>query len=203
MCGQYYIGGVNSDFLDFSQAAEALHLAGVSCPVMIDVEPGNYYEQLNLYEIPGASFNNTITFHGLGSSPSAILSYSAPSNCASGYTLKVDGADYVRFDNIGIYGGNIFQTDIMVRSHSDHLSFHNCILGNTVYDEGAIIAGAEFVNNVFVFPKLILSLATGSSELAFQVNSGLGLLDISHASDVFISDNQIRRINASSFDRTF
>jgi hypothetical protein len=200
LCGQYYIGGVNSDFLDFSQAAEALHLAGVSCPVMIDVEPGNYYEQLNLYEIPGASFNNTITFHGLGSSPSAILSYSAPSNCASGYTLKVDGADYVRFDNIGIYGGNIFQTDIMVRSHSDHLSFHNCILGNTVYDEGAIIAGAEFVNNVFVFPKLILSLATGSSELAFQGNSGLGLLDISHASDVFISDNQIRRINASSFD---
>ena len=200
LCGNYNLGSIDSDFENFSEASNALHIAGVSCPVTINVLPGEYYEQIDFYEISGASSTNTITFLSQGSSPSAFVNYNNAPNCRNGYILNVDGADYLAFENLGIYGNNMFVTDIMVRSSSDHLSFRNCILGNTVFDQGALIEGAEFLNNSFVFPKLILDLGTGSSEIVLEGNSGLGILVCNNASDVVVGSNHARRINASSFD---
>ena len=62
LCGTYTIGGASPNFSNFTEAATALNLAGVTCPVTFKVRPGVYNEQIQLYDIAGASLLNTVTF---------------------------------------------------------------------------------------------------------------------------------------------
>jgi hypothetical protein len=72
LCGTYTIGGSNPDFTDFTQAIYGMTNWGITCPVVFNVAPGTYYEQLRIGEITGAGSTNTITFTGTGN---PVLSY--------------------------------------------------------------------------------------------------------------------------------
>jgi hypothetical protein len=101
MHGHYTIGSSPAaSFPAFSDAVQALKLAGVSDSVIFDVEAGTYAEQVSLdEEILGTSDVNTITFDGADAS-TCIVDYDA-TGAETYHTFQV-GASHVRLRNLTV-----------------------------------------------------------------------------------------------------
>ncbi|HRZ50312.1 MAG TPA: hypothetical protein P5338_13050, partial [Bacteroidales bacterium] len=103
MAGTYTIGPSATgtyDFNSFNSAVTTLVTSGICGPIVFDVYPGTYTEQVTIPQINGMDINNTITFRGTGDSTQAILEFSASST--ANWTLRLDGADYTRFEKLTI-----------------------------------------------------------------------------------------------------
>ncbi|MBK0401882.1 T9SS type A sorting domain-containing protein [Adhaeribacter sp. BT258] len=86
-----------TNFVSFASVINSLKSCGVSAPVTFNVVAGSgpYNENISIDNISGASATNTITFNGNGNvvaSPSALTDI----------VLKLDGAKYLRFNNLKI-----------------------------------------------------------------------------------------------------
>jgi hypothetical protein len=100
--GIYTIGGVNPDYLTFTDAVTDLNSIGVCGAVIFHVRQGTYTEQIDLGLIDGASSVNTVTFRpDPANTSAAILTYAAAAS-ADNYVVKFDGAEYVIFDSLTI-----------------------------------------------------------------------------------------------------
>ncbi|MEO0001892.1 MAG: hypothetical protein RL766_1938, partial [Bacteroidota bacterium] len=123
LCGTYTIGGANPNFPTFTDAALALNNAGVSCPVVFKVRDGIYDEQIHLFQIPGASAVNTVTFEGeKGDSSKAELHYK-PSNPSNDYTIKLSGASYITYRYLNIYRSAAGSWSVIADDNSSYLEF--------------------------------------------------------------------------------
>ncbi len=124
LCGTYQIGGTNPDFATFTEAVYGLQNWGISCPVVFNVEPGTYNEQIRINEIAGADATNTITFIG---NNNPVLSY-APSISAERYVLFLDSAKHIRFENMTIEAetGATYGWAVHMMNGCDDIQFTNC-----------------------------------------------------------------------------
>jgi len=74
--GTYTIGSTGN-YTSFTAAVSALTSNGISGPVVFNIAPGIYNEQISITAITGSSTSNTVTFQSVNSdSSSVILSYS-------------------------------------------------------------------------------------------------------------------------------
>ncbi|MFC2111493.1 BNR-repeat neuraminidase N-terminal domain-containing protein, partial [Bacteroidota bacterium] len=102
LSGTYTIGGPTANFQSFIAAINTIINCGISGPVIINVNPGTYYEQLSIPQLQGVSSTNNVKFISLnGDSTSVVLTYS-PTLANKNYTLKLSGADYLTFEKITI-----------------------------------------------------------------------------------------------------
>lgn len=85
-----------TNFLSFNAARAALE-CGVSEPVVFDVKPGSYNEQVVFGRVQGASAVNTITFKGNGNT----IQYSS-TNSNERAVIKLRGASHFVFDSLTI-----------------------------------------------------------------------------------------------------
>lgn len=100
--GVYSIGKSDSDFNSFNLAVKALTYCGITGPVVFNVEDGVYNEQVMIPSINGSSSSNTVTFQSKSQDSTKVqLIYSGFANTIN-YTLKLNGADYFIFKNLGI-----------------------------------------------------------------------------------------------------
>jgi gliding motility-associated-like protein len=119
------------NFSSFAEAVSALS-CGIAGPVVFNVAPNTYTEQIRITEIPNTSAVNTITFQSQnGNAASAILSFGA--TVTQNYTVRMDSARHVTFKNMTIAGtdqtsGRVF--DIMNTASND--SIVNCIINAPV-----------------------------------------------------------------------
>ena len=111
--GAYTIGSgpaTGTNYLTFSSAVSDMvsgvradggpaNGVGVSGPVVFTVAAGTYNEQILIPVITGASPLNTITFDGVDPLTRVITWSSVTSG---DYTIRLNGADYIRFLNLGI-----------------------------------------------------------------------------------------------------
>lgn len=102
--GTYTInGGGGGDYTTFTAAVADLVAQGVSGPVLMNVAPGTYTEQVVLPAIAGASAANTITFRGtIGDSAAVTLTFGNTSPFPGNFTLRMQGADHVAFEHMTI-----------------------------------------------------------------------------------------------------
>jgi hypothetical protein len=96
MSGTFTIGGTNPDYPNFAAALADLHAGGVCGPVVYNVRPGTYTEQValgNVGTIAGTSAVNTITFQSetLNRADVNVQFTSTTGNP----TLFISGVDYV------------------------------------------------------------------------------------------------------------
>ncbi len=163
LIGVYTIGGTTPDFINFTDAASALNVAGVSGPVVFNVRPGIYNEQIALNAIAGVSATNTVTFQAEnGNKYSVDLRYGA-STTTDNYVVKLNGATYVRFKHMTIRATSIANmgTVIAFANSAAQDSIHNCnLIGvNTLSTSGdlAIVAatGGRFDYVSLTSSKLI------------------------------------------------
>ncbi|MEL6134123.1 MAG: hypothetical protein AAFR59_12240, partial [Bacteroidota bacterium] len=98
LSGTYTVGGVGADFPDLNSAVADLTICGIDGPVVLDIAPGIYNEQITIGEIPGASALQTITFDG-GDTSLVKITSSSPNDIP---TIWVNGSDYLVFRNLTI-----------------------------------------------------------------------------------------------------
>ncbi|MBL4658700.1 MAG: hypothetical protein JKX73_11915, partial [Flavobacteriales bacterium] len=95
LAGTYTIGGATPDYATFTLAVNDLLCKGISAPVLFDVRDGTYNESVNITYVIGTSAADTIVFEGNVTDSSLVLLTNT-----SGYTVQLDGADYITFKNM-------------------------------------------------------------------------------------------------------
>lgn len=119
------------NFNSFTDVVNALS-CGITGPVVFNVTPNTYTEQIRITEIPNTSAINTITFQSQnGNAASAILNFAGTPT--KNYTVQLDSARYVIFKNMTVgatdqTNGRVF--DIMNTASND--SILNCIINAPV-----------------------------------------------------------------------
>lgn len=79
------------------------HAGGVNGPVVFNITSATYTEQISISAIPGASSTNTITFKSAsGTNTDVTLTNASSSGVSNNYTLQINGADYLRFEDMTI-----------------------------------------------------------------------------------------------------
>jgi gliding motility-associated-like protein len=106
LCGTYTIGGSNPDFATFSQAAEVLNSAGITCPVTFLVRDGIYNEKFILREISGASSENTVTFQSENSDSSLAVINIDPEAVNYEPMILLNKSQFITFRNLGLFTGS-------------------------------------------------------------------------------------------------
>lgn len=118
--GHYSVGGTTADYPSVAVAIDTLNYAGVDGAVFFDINSGTYNDQLVINPILGASSTNTVCFRSLTGVPSDVVLTYTPTNAAN-YVVKINGAGYVNFDSLTIYGNyttgsnnNIFANALVI-----------------------------------------------------------------------------------------
>ncbi|MEO1263025.1 MAG: CARDB domain-containing protein [Bacteroidota bacterium] len=150
LSGIYTIGGISPDFLNFTEAANAMEMGGVAGSVVFNVRNGTYNEQLSFPEFNGVNADNTVTFQSESADSSqVILTFSSPSS--NNYTVRLDGGDWFIFKDITLEATNTTYSRVVVLQNSaNHNLFENCelrgISTNSSWDARAVVFSPD--NNV-------------------------------------------------------
>jgi gliding motility-associated-like protein len=146
LCGSYTIGGFNPDFASFSEVAEVLNTAGISCPVTFLLRDGIYYEKLILREIKGSSVGNTITFRSESGDSTLAVFRIDPEAAKYETMLYLDKTKHVIFEGLGfITGSDVSNTNnaILLNGTND-IEFSGCYFeARNSSDFGLVIQGGS------------------------------------------------------------
>ncbi len=132
LSGTYTIGPATSgtfDFNTFTAAVNALANSGICNPVIFDVYPGTYTEQVVIPAIPGADTNNTITFRGVNhDSTEVILQYAATSS-GTNYVVKFNMGSYFIFRHITMKAtGTSYGCVVEFADAAHYNTITNCVI---------------------------------------------------------------------------
>ena len=189
LCGIFTIGGTNPDFETFSQAAHALNVSGVNCPVVFKVRNGVYNEHIILHEIPGSSAINTITFESENLDSSLVNLFFTDYSPSNDYTVKLDGCDFVKFKKMGITRSN-GDTSVVLQNNSHHITFESNILGNVYSPPISCDSVLTFSKNWMEWNWIkLLQPANISSKLIKVEDSRLQRIELDNTKSITIKDN--------------
>jgi hypothetical protein len=124
--GTYTIGATGT-YSTFTAAKLALD-SGITGPVVFNVQPGTYTEQLAFTNIPGSSETNTVTFQSAtGDSTSVVLQFAGTS--AANYVVLLSNCSYMTWKGMTIRSngganGRVFDFSFQ----SNHNTITNCII---------------------------------------------------------------------------
>lgn len=138
--GVYNVGGLNANFPTISNAIQSLQICGINGPVILNINPGNYNEQVVIPYIQGASLTNNILLTSTTGIISDVVLFFA-ANQLHNYTLKLDGAKHIKIKGLTIKAmDNIYGRAIEIANASEY-----CILDSnhieTVYGSANTLAG--------------------------------------------------------------
>jgi parallel beta-helix repeat protein len=139
LSGTYTICDSGCDYSTIQAAADDLKTNGVSGPVTMQIQPGDYNEDVTVGAITGVSATNTVTFKGTGTKNTDVHIYKG-TNSAAWY---FNGTKWVILDNVHVeqvtYSSGYF--GIYVQS-SKNCTIRNCrITANTssgIYNHEAL-----------------------------------------------------------------
>lgn len=121
-------GGVQKDFPSFTSAIQTLSIAGISDAVIFLADTGTYTEQIRIPQIYGADANKTITFRSVNNDSTKVkLQFAATS--AANYIVKLDSADYIRFEKMTIKStASSYGRLVEMSNGANYNVINNCIL---------------------------------------------------------------------------
>ena len=124
--GEYKIDKNGGDYTSLTAAVEALKCGGVSGPVVFLLASDKYTDRIELSDIKGTSFANTVSFESLsGSNSDVTISASSPDQT---YTIGINGASNIAFSNITLENklgltGNVVRLD----GNAENVKFKNVV----------------------------------------------------------------------------
>ena len=104
LSGTYTISGdasQNPDYQTINAAATAVASQGVNGDVTFEIAPGTYSVYVTLNSIAGVSDDARVTFKGMGADNTGVV-ITSNAGYTSNSTLKLDGPDFVTFENMTI-----------------------------------------------------------------------------------------------------
>jgi len=150
LSGTKTIGGTNPDYATFAAAVSALNSSGVNGPVVFNVAPGIYPEQITINNITGASSTNTITFKSSNNDSTAVtLKHASSTTATNNFVVKLNGTDYITFKNITFHrtGLSSYSVVFNVVGNSTHVSFIGNIIKNDTSSSAVSYASLVYVPN--------------------------------------------------------
>jgi hypothetical protein len=127
LSGTYTINSnssANPDYTSLSAAASALS-AGVNGQVIFEIAPGTYEEYVTINQINGASATNRVIFRGMGADNQQVV-VTSNAGSTNNSTLKLDGTDYVTFENMTITTTSTNKARLLViDGQTDYNCFYN------------------------------------------------------------------------------
>src|SRR5688572_1197725 len=113
-----------TNFPSFATLTQMLSSCGVSGPVTVTVVPGSgpYIEMVTFTSIPGASATNTITINGSGNSISEVPLL------VTDAVLKLNGAQYLRFNNLRIENLATNASSVVLLTNASNNIFTGCTM---------------------------------------------------------------------------
>ncbi len=128
------VGGSNPDYGSVQAAINDLQANGVCGPVVINIRPGSYNEQLIIGPIPGTDSVKTVTFRSSTGDSSDVTIYYASFASGTNYTVQLKNAAHVKFAQLTLEAlGSTYGRVVDIGGTFLNLSFMNCrISGSTV-----------------------------------------------------------------------
>lgn len=124
--GSYTVGDVNADYTTLTSVVNDLNSEGIDGPVVINILPGVYNEQVMIFDINGTSSNNTITFQSSTLDSSSVEIYFFITNLNMNYVINVNGADHIKFRHLTIESdGTSGKRGVVIKNGSNSVSFSN------------------------------------------------------------------------------
>lgn len=191
LCGTYTIGGTDPDFETFSEVAEVLNTAGITCPVTLLVRDGTYIEQFSLGEIPGTSSANTVTFRSESGDSTAAVIQIDPGALKFEPMILLEGTSHVNFENLGLYTGSQTSNNNygILCEGASHINIQGCFIDSRKRsDFGLKIRGGS--HDI---------AATGNYFNGLNIRSGCISIEGEGTSDIEVSNNFVRGGTAWDF----
>lgn len=190
LSGTYTIG-MSGLFYSFNSAVQTINDVGISGQVIFEVESGTYTEQIHIQTIEGSSDVNTVTFTAAsGDSSDVVLQFDATLQ-EENYTLLIDNASYLNFENLTIAStGSEWESNVVrIRNGSEFITFSNNHL-HTVYKGNGTAVYSDVVgiydennNNIVITNNLIENGNRG-------INAS-GISGAEKATNLSITNNQL------------
>jgi hypothetical protein len=138
--GTYTVNGTlpasGTNFQTFAAAVAAMN-CGISGPVIFNVAPGTYNEQVVIPQILNSSSVNTVHFNGNG----AVL-LSSPSVSTSRTGITLNGADFVTLDSLTVnVSGGTYGWGILLTGGADNNRITNCTINTSISSTSSNYAG--------------------------------------------------------------
>ncbi|HLC82805.1 MAG TPA: right-handed parallel beta-helix repeat-containing protein, partial [Bacteroidia bacterium] len=212
LSGAYTIGGTTPNFVSFNAAVSSLIANGVCGPVIFNVRPGTYNEQITIPQIVGTSLTKTITFQSeTGDSSSVVFAYPSSPSILNNFVVFLNGCDHIRFEKMTIErtGGANYATVIDIRNNSDTVSFRrNLITNGTVLGAFVSLLTSNDVNDLKIignkFENGAFGISLSSSPKSIVIDSNTFVNHAEIAIDFSIPlDFKIRYNNLSNCKKAF
>ena len=189
LSGMYTIdpyGQGPGNYTSFNNAILALQQYGVAGPVIFQVSPYNFNEQITFTSITGTSSTNDITFIGSGIN-STILSY-APTSAAGNFTLKFDTSGFITFKMMSIVSnGATYGSVINFSGPNNEITIDSCSIQTSttatstsfrlIYSTNAAYSGNINITNN--------EMTGGESAIYMEGSSGADIMTL------YVRDNRI------------
>ncbi len=187
MCGGYTIAGTLPDFAGLKNALSYATLAGINCPVVLNVRDGQYNESDTITNILGTTAFNTFTIQSESLDSSKVTFYQTDGfiNSSPYAVLRIDNAKYIKLNKIGIKRTldplyHFYFDVIAVANEATGLAITNCDIASVgpgailAYQSpfGSVISDINITNNNFTGGNTAISL-TGTSGIGLMKNVGI------------------------------
>ncbi|MCB2196498.1 MAG: T9SS type A sorting domain-containing protein [Bacteroidetes bacterium] len=199
------------DYTSFTEAITALTTDGISGSVVFNVSSGTYNEQITIPEITGASASDTIVFQSATGDTADVKLYFEPTGTADNFTVKFDGADFIRFRNLTITSEGATDYGNVVKMINDikHVHFHgNQFIGKsstsgTFRDKHLIISETDSYDTSLVFDHntfhsgngiFLMERQTGlefTNNVVYDATSAADIM-IDYSNDCVMENNNIK-----------
>lgn len=153
--GEYTIGA-GGDFETFTRAVDSITEVGAIGSVIFNVMPGIYNEQVIIPAIPHLMDTITVTFQSeTGDSADVKLTYH--STTPNLYTILLDSADYIRFENISIENTDSNSMVIVYRGGAENNIISNCHIYSPSIEHSLVFSDDDKDNNNQFFNNYFLN----------------------------------------------
>ena len=178
-------------------AVKAALTCGIEGPVIFNVVSGSgpYNEQLILDSIPGTSAVNTITFNGNGET----IAFSS-TNTNERAVIKLNGTDYVTFDNLVIDGSaGTYGFGVQLINNADFNAIKNCTVNVNTSTTSANFAGIVISASATSATGTGATLCDGNVIDNNTVNGGYYGITAVGSTTSFVNNNVITRNKVRDF----
>jgi hypothetical protein len=172
LAGVYTIGGIDPDFVNFTEATSALKMAGVAGPTSFLVRDGVYQEQIDLEFVEGSSPINTITFRSESEDSTAVTLRYDVSSFDTTYVLLLHGARHLRFEQLHFDAASLeYASPTLIRMdyYPEGFSFSSTL--EDIAIQNCLFTVADTVNGA----SGIFAAAFGDSKMLLENNRFEGL----------------------------
>jgi hypothetical protein len=133
IAGTFTVGGASPDYQTLGDAVKDLNQFGVCGPVILNMRPGNYPEQVAFSDIAGTSATNTITIQSESGKRSDVTITHSASGSADNYVVFMDGGSFIALRDLTMRANaSGYAQVVQIGNTSADLTFENLeLIGTT------------------------------------------------------------------------